>query len=534
MKKSNAFKYIFIIVIIILAIVTYSFYKKETTTVENKNVVQETEETANVVKELRLAISQLDTINPIISHNRQVQEISKIIFDSLIVLNEDFTKEYALASEVSKTDNITYVIKLKDNIKWSDGTSLTAKDVRYTVELLKGINSIYSPNVQHVVAIDILDDDTLRFTLDQEVPFFEYNLTFPIMSSTYYEGIDFTNSDRTNLPLGTGMFKISSYDEKVINLEKNTEYWNKDKNTVLEKININIYGTMGEVYNDFKNGNIDAINTSQSSINQYIGTIGFAAIEFDGKEYDYVAFNSSNEILNSPKVRKALSYCIDKNNTVASCYGNSYRISDFPLDYGNFLYENGIIDNGYNSEIANNLLAEDGWAFRNNAWQKLFGKKYSKLSFTLTINGDNQTDIAIAENLRQQWANAGIAVTVKKLSATNYYNAINNRSGYDAILVNMSAPYTPNLNTYMGPWNISNYTNDEVNQILSDVTNITDNNLLKEKYKRILEIYNEEKPFMSIARKKNLLAYNTNLTGNLKPTYYNIYNHIEKWYRKNY
>lgn len=201
MKKTNMFKYIFIIVIIILAIVTYSIYKKENETVENKNVTQETEENTSVVKELRLAISELDTINPIISHNKHVQEISKIIFDSLIRLKEDYTKEYALAEEISKTNEFTYIIKLKEDIKWSDGTNVTSDDVKFTVGLLKNINSIYSSNVQNVVAIDILDERTLRFTLDNQVPFFEYNLTFPIMSATYYKDIDFTNSERTNIPI---------------------------------------------------------------------------------------------------------------------------------------------------------------------------------------------------------------------------------------------------------------------------------------------------------------------------------------------
>ncbi len=330
------------------------------------------------------------------------------------------------------------------------------------------------------------------------------------------------------------MFKITSYDEKIITLEKNTEYWNKEKNSVLEKININIYQTMGEVYNDFKNGNIDAINTSQSSVSQYIGSIGFASVDFNGREYDYIAFNQANNILASSKVRKALSYYIDKNNIIASCYGNTYRVSDFPLDYGNFLYQNEIIDNSYNSEIANNLLAEDGWMFRNNSWQKQNGRQYTRLSFTLTVNMDNGLDVAISENLRQQWANAGITVTIRKVSANNYYNLINSRNGYDAILVNMSTSFSPNLNTYIGQGNISNYNNDEVNQILSEVENINDNNLLKEKYKRIIEIYNDERPFLSISRKKNILVYNTNLTGILKPTPYNIYNYIEKWYRKNY
>ncbi len=32
--------------------------------------------------------------------------------------------------------------------------------------------------------------------------------------------------------------------------------------------------------------------------------------------------------------------------------------------------QNGVIDNGYNSEAASNLLAADGWSYRNNSWQK--------------------------------------------------------------------------------------------------------------------------------------------------------------------
>ena len=535
MKKSSIFKYIFIIFIIILAIITYSIYKKEKNNPEKKNVIQEEEENANVVKELRLAISQLDTINPIISKNKHVQEISKIIFDSLISYDENYSKEYCLATEISKVDDLTYLIKLRENVKWSDGSDFKAEDVRYTLGLLKNVDSIYSANVQNVIAADILDDNTIRLVLNTPTPFFEYNLTFPIMSSDYYKDEDFINSEKTNLPVGTGMFKIVTYDEKVIGLEKNENYWNSDKNSVLEKININIYGSMGEVYNDFKNGNVDIINTSQNSVNQYIGTIGFASLEFDGREYDYVAFNQNSSYLSSSNVRKALSYYIDKNNCIASSYGNGYRVSDFPLDYGNFLYQKEIIDNGYNSEAASNLLVADGWTYRNNSWQKLEGRRYVKLSFSLTVNVDNDVSVAVAENLRQQWANAGISVSLKKVSQENYHSIINSKSGYDAILVNISTSYTPNLSSYMGQGNISNYTNEEVNQLLTDSNNIGDNEeQIKEKYKRIIEIYNDQKPFMSIARKKNLLVYNTNLTGNLRPSAYNIYNYIEKWYRKNY
>ena len=61
MKKSNAFKYIFIIVTLILATITFLIYDKDKKTTESKSATQEIEETGSVVRELRLAISGLET-----------------------------------------------------------------------------------------------------------------------------------------------------------------------------------------------------------------------------------------------------------------------------------------------------------------------------------------------------------------------------------------------------------------------------------------------------------------------------------------
>ena len=77
MKKINIFKYVFIIFIIVLAIVTFSIYKRENKSTERKSVVQENETNENVVRELRLAISQIDTINPIISKINMFKKLVK-------------------------------------------------------------------------------------------------------------------------------------------------------------------------------------------------------------------------------------------------------------------------------------------------------------------------------------------------------------------------------------------------------------------------------------------------------------------------
>ena len=95
--KSSFFKYIFLLFVVI--IIAFSVYKISNNKTETKGINQEEISDKGKTKELNLAISQLDNINPIISKNRNVQEMSKLIFDPLINISDDFKLEGALATE---------------------------------------------------------------------------------------------------------------------------------------------------------------------------------------------------------------------------------------------------------------------------------------------------------------------------------------------------------------------------------------------------------------------------------------------------
>lgn len=276
-----------------------------------------------------------------LSNNKEVLNIDKLIFEPLITIDENYKTELCLASECSKTSDTSYVIKIDNNKKWHDGSPLIAKDIQFTIDRLKERKSIYSYNVEKVISVEILDASTVKINLSEEVPFFEYNLTFPILPNNYYLGEDFFASVKT--PIGTGMFKITSIDSSNITLSKNEKWWNKEnKNSKIETIQIKLYSEIGELYNSFKLGNVDIFTTSNLNLEQYIGTIGYAKTEFKGREYDYLAFNCQDDILKNTEVRKAIEYAIDKNNIVSSIYNNQYYVADFPLDYGNYLYNNDI------------------------------------------------------------------------------------------------------------------------------------------------------------------------------------------------
>ena len=78
---------------------------------------------------------------------------------------------------------------------------------------------------------------------------------------------------------------------------------------------------------------------------------------------------------------------------------------------------------------------------------------------------------------------------------------------------------------------MSNYNNQEINEILKEINSIESEELLKQKYNRIYEIYKEEIPFISLYNNSNFLLHKKALKGDLSNNWYNIFYNIENWYK---
>lgn len=527
--KSNWFKYIFIIFIIILLVfAVYKIKKDEQESEMNQSQINNSEE--EKVTELKLGISNFDSINPILSNHKNVQDIAKLIYSPLVTLTSEYKTEACLATEWAKQSDNSYLIKLRENVKWSDGKRFTAEDVRFTIDKLKEINSIYSYNVQYVIGIDIVDDYTVKINLDREVPFFEYNLTFPIMSKEFYEMEDFVNSEKNNSPIGIGKYKISQVESSSITLVKNTNYWNKETQYTCEKITINLYSSVGELYNSFKIGNIDLIATDNENLQQYVGTIGYSSKELKGRKHTFLALNTANNFLSRQEVRKAISYSIDKENIVSSVFNNQSFTSSFPLDYGSWLGKQQDASSGYNLEQAKQLLVENGWSYRSNYWQKTENYKTQRLALNLLVKVSDNSNIRVAENIKAQLETQGIRINIVQAS-DEQYNQSRASKNYDIALCNVIISPSPTLETYFGENNLANYLNEEINNLMQEVKNTTDENVLLKDYARLSEIYKTEIPYISLCFNKYTVAYNSELVGEITPNWFNSFYGIEGWYK---
>lgn len=529
--RNSWFKYVFILFVIGIIIFAVVKIKGDEETKKQEQLAKENKQDDRI-KEITLGIAEFDSINPILSRNQNVQDISRLIFEPLINLSNNYKPEPALAIEWAKQDATTYIIKLREDVKWSDGTDFTSEDVRYTIDRLKmDTPSIYGTNVQYVERVDAVDKTTIKITLAKEIPFFEYYLTFPIMSSKYYGETDFSNAEKNIKPIGTGKYIITEVQPNSITLEKNKNWWNGNKiGLSLEKIHVNLYSTVGELYNSFKTGNIDFLATNNNSFSDYIGTIGYNLKETRGREHIFLALNTESEYLQDVNVRKAIASSIDKSSISANIYGSKYYLASFPLEYGSYLYKGSTPSINYSIENADNLLTEAGWEFKYETWQKYEDYRTKRITLNFVVNEDNATMVAIAENITEQLQAEGFRIKLIRASNETYQVYKENRD-YDLLLCNIQLPLSPNLSTFFGEENLANYTTDEINQIMNEVKNTTDEKALKEKYERLEQIYNTEIPYISLVNSKCNVLYNSNLVGDVAPNWYNAFYNIEGWYK---
>jgi len=526
---NNLFKYIFAFVVFVIVVYIMYLFLSHRTDI-SVNEVDQTSTVTTIQTDLRFAIAALDTFNPLISNNRNVQELSKIIYEPLITLNQNYKIEPCLAESITKVDDLCYEVKLRQNVKFSDSTPFTANDVQFTIDMLKSntFYSVYQDNIKAVSGVEVVDDYTLKIFLSEPVLFFEYNLTFPILCKAYYEGEDFINTPK--VAIGTGMFRVSDYSSNVIKLAVNDNYWNlSQRKPMVSEISINLYSNMGEVYSAFKNGEIDILNVKINNVEQYIGNLGYNKIEFKSRDYDYMAINTQNPVL-SQNVRKAIGLAIDRNNIVATCLGSGYTPSNFSLDMGDWLYTRDL-NVEPNLEVAQQLLIDDGWTYSSNRWQKRIDGRTHILEFSITVNNNDEARMHVAETIKAQLERIGIRTDVRVLSADSYNRALNDRN-YDIALVGIRLGYSPNLNTFFGNGNLANYYNEEVMDLLNKINNTQDESELHNYYERIFEIYLEEVPYIGLYRNTETVVYNQNLVCSLTANSYNIYHNIEKWYRQ--
>ena len=400
-----------------------------------------------------------DGIDPNVTNNSFATPFLSNCFEGLVTYDEKGEVVPGNAESWESNDDLTvFTFHLREGLKWSDGTALTANDYVYsalrvltpeTTSQYVNMISDYVVNGQEFydgtasaedVGIKALDDNTLEFTLKASCPYFidlvSMWVYFPVQQATIEaNGDKWTASAEAYV--SNGPFKITEMNmgESMV-LEKNENYWNAE-NVTLEKLTFRYVLDTSTALTAYESGEVDGVRTVPSSDLARLKAENAGLVSTPNYGTVYYDINCSKEPYNNSLVRKALNLAIDREaliNNVAQVDGQpaySFLAPGYVVD-GKDVTE-GRSDFGLSStadvEGAKAALAEAGYPD---------GEGFPTLQLSF-YSDDNVKKIA--EAIAEMWEkNLGITVEVSSAEWAVFYDAVQS-GNYEVAAMGWSADY---------------------------------------------------------------------------------------------
>lgn len=92
---------------------------------------------------------------------------------------------------------------------------------------------------------------------------------------------------------------------------------------------------------------------------------------------------------------------------------------------------------------------------------------------------------------------------------------------------------SPDLTRYFGEGNLANYSDNEALEILRDLYNVSDEKTFREKYEKLQNKYEEDRPYIGLYYNRQVLIHGKNLSTTVNSNWFNMFYDIENWNRKN-
>jgi len=374
---------------------------------------------------LKFGLSGFEGVfNPILSDNVYDSYVSSLIFESLVTNDPsgEAVPELAESWELSD-DKLTYTFKLKDGIKFSDGTDLTAEDVKFTYDTIKE-EDYAGPRVNVAAAIDsieVIDDQTIAFTMTYASPAnLLNNFTYGILSKDYYAHSSFEELAALNdKPMGSGNLKFDSWAPKqYVSMVKNENYWDPSNALKIDGVQfVNV--EEDTILIALENGEIDFCQPAAKAENvEAIEAMDNAHLKsYLANGYTFMCFNTTRPTLADQKVRQALMYALDRKTFLQVEYGSDELVSlgMAPISKTSWAYpgDDELNSYDYDLEKAAALLDEAGWKDTDN--DGIRDKDGEKLSLTWLVYTDSTWPGTLSGMAYDSWKQIGVELNIQQM-----------------------------------------------------------------------------------------------------------------------
>ena len=406
-------------------------------------------------------------------------EINILIFNGLTSHDGDDQVAPGLAESWEfDEESCTYTFHLAENVKWHDGEPFTADDVKFTIEAIMDPEngSENAPNYEDVQEITVVDDHTVSFKLDApNVAFLDY-MTMAVLPKHLLEGEDMQTSDFFRHPVGTGPYKLESWEEgQAITLVKNEDYFKGEPN--IDTIVFKIVPDDNAKALQLKSGELDLALLTPKDAATFTEDEAYTCYDMKTSDYRGILFNFWNEYWQENRdLIPAVCYAMDRESIINAVLLGQGMPAYGPLQRN--IYNNEDVEHyDYDPEKAKAVLEDAGCEMGDDGYYYRNGEK---VGFVISVGAGDQVRIDIAQIAAQQLQQIGMDVTVEIPAQVDW-------GGQMAYLIGWGSPFDADDHTYKvfgtdKGANYSGYSNELVDQYLTEARQSDNAEVRKEAY----------------------------------------------------
>jgi peptide/nickel transport system substrate-binding protein len=425
------------------------------------------------------------------------------IHDALVEMDQNAVFQPALAEALPdvSADGLTYTFKLRQGVKFHDGTEFTSADVKYTYEwYMNPANAaINAANFASVGSVDAPDPYTVVVSMKEVyAPFIALVPTTLIMPAKYHAQIG--NDAYKAKPIGTGPYKLkewraaeftelAAFDDHF----RGRPHLDGFREEIVPEASVRAIG--------LETGKSDSAVwplTPEDNL-RLVDDPRFVSFVTSDLSVNHFPINNKLPQLSDKRVRQAMMFAIDRQTVIDEIFSGTAKIATSNLSPALAQYYNpDVTQYPYDVEKAKALLDEAGWTMGSGDVREKDGQK---LTFTCTTISGDQTRRPEAELVQQYLKEVGIDMQLEEAPVATILAQLR-KGEMDASLFNWGYggnyfdPDDGGTLATDGASNFSHYSNPRVDELLKTGLHTVDPDQRAAAYKEVQAIVAEDVPFI--------------------------------------
>ena len=458
-----------------------------------------------VTSNISLPYTSAADFNPYKTESALNRDLIPVMFESLFVATDNGRGKTQLASS-GEIDGKTVTVKLLQGVKFSDGGEFISSHVKAAYEKAKN-SDFYKAQLSNISSITLIDNFTIRFTLESADPMALNILDFPIAKS----------SDGSFI--GTGKYIVEETNGTTyLQVNKNHRDYKRSWN---EKIALyDMAGISSPIY-PFKANKISVYKNNLSS-EEYVN-LSSKTVSVGLNNLVYVGVNSqwAGAVTSIDWVRQAVNIGIDRSIIASSSFLGQGTATVTPFKKGYYELDGmEFIGEGGSLEKAIDILERHGYNQVNSEGVRSNGS--TSLRVDILVCTENPYKLTVAENFKTQLEKLGFGVKIREYEKSEDFILALEEGHYSFYIGEARLTNNCDLSEFFSKDGKLNYgISEECFEIYSMLKSGESNT------KVFVENFSANVPFLPLFYRKAVVSVNPNITGVGDEN--NLYSSVSDW-----